>query len=92
MPDICHSTNPKFDANYIKSPYCEELPLSQKYGLMIASHGPTEKTQNDFWKMVISENVTKIVSLCEKMGDDYISYDKDDWKLKFLGNYCSDTK
>lgn len=59
---------------------------------MIASHGPTEKTQNDFWKMIISENVTKIVSLCEKMGDDYINYDEDNWKLKILDNFESDSK
>ena len=58
---------------------------------MIASQGPTEENQNDFWKMIISENVTKIVSLCEKMGDDYISYDdvEEDWKLKFFGDFAA---
>lgn len=42
--------------------------------------------------MIISENVTKIVSLCEKMGDDYINYDEDNWKLKILDSFDSDSK
>ena len=42
--------------------------------------------------MVVIENVTKIVSLCDQMGDDYLTVDKDSWKYAILGDSQSTVK
>lgn len=36
--------------------------------------------------MIVSENVSKIVSLCDKMGDDYLTVPKDTLKYFFSGD------
>lgn len=36
--------------------------------------------------MVVTENVSKIVSLCDKMGDDYLTIPKNSLKYIFLGD------
>lgn len=41
-------------ANYIKSPYCEENADNSKFGLIIASEGPTAQTEQGFWKMIVT--------------------------------------
>lgn len=65
------------NANYIKTVYQENHPLQSvdlddalPYGLMVATSGPKDKTTADFWRMCVQENITKVVSLCEKMGDE----------------------
>ena len=37
---------------------------------MIATAGPNKHTIEQFWKMVIQQDIGKIVALCEKMGDE----------------------
>ena len=67
------------NASFIKSSYGEERHDDtvadedddpEPFGLMIASTGPNKHTIEQFWKMCIQQDVGKIVSLCEKMGDE----------------------
>lgn len=38
------------------------------FGIMIASQGPQEGTQEAFWDMVVQNNVKRIVTLCCNIG------------------------
>jgi protein tyrosine phosphatase len=49
------------NACYIKSSFKER---GNPFGLIIATQGPQPHTCESFWKMVIENNVTKIVTLC----------------------------
>ena len=57
-----------FSACYIKSSFKEK---GNPFGLIIASEGPQEDDVESFWKMVIDNNVTKIVTLCHDIGGEY---------------------
>ena len=65
------SDNDFINANYMKTVFQEDHPrdVSLPFGLMIATSGPKTSTIQDFWRMTVQENITKVVSLCEKMGD-----------------------
>lgn len=69
------------NASYIKTAFGEEKELDEPmnveedenvkpFGLMIATAGPNKNTIEQFWKMVIQQDVSRIVALCEKMGDE----------------------
>ena len=57
------------NANFVKTIFHEEilnLPRRNKvpFGLIIASKGPQQNTLDEFWNVVLQNNVTKIISLC----------------------------
>jgi protein tyrosine phosphatase len=56
------------NACYIKSSFKEQ---GTPNGLIIATQGPQPHTCESFWKMVLQNNVTKIVTLCKNIGDTY---------------------
>lgn len=64
------------DASYIKTPFNEERPgdmvkggAKSPYGLMIACDGYSmDRGLEEFWNMVVDQNVTIITSLNEKFG------------------------
>ena len=60
--------NNYINASYIKSTYRES---GNPNGLIIATQGPQLHTTESFWKMVLENNVTKIVTLCKNIGDTY---------------------
>ena len=47
---------------YIKSPFAEQT------GLIIASEGPSRYNFNEFWKSVVDNKVSKIITFCEEFG------------------------
>ena len=56
------------NANYCKSPFQEskpspEAPSRDPYGLMIATNGPKNNSAENFWKMVLQNNVTRTIVL-----------------------------
>lgn len=55
------------NASYIKS------ALKEDTGIMIATKGPQngyyDKTVESFWKMVLQNNVTRILAVCYRIGD-----------------------
>ena len=57
-----------FNANYIKSSYGEENPhnSAEPFGLMIATQKPNVASAANFWKMIVEQNVSKIVNLTKK--------------------------
>ena len=59
-PDSINESN-YINACYIKSSFKEP---GNPFGLIIATQGPQPYTSESFWKMVIENNVTKIVTLC----------------------------
>ena len=61
------------NASYIKSVFQEDNPLShnpeEPFGLIIATQGPQKHSSEKFWKMVVQNNVTNIVTLCHNISD-----------------------
>jgi len=62
------------NACYIKSAFKESNPRENQndvwpFGLIIATQGPQNNTLDSFWKMVVQNNVKKIVTLCNKIGN-----------------------
>lgn len=59
------------NASYVKTIYQEanDADLNSPYGLMIAAQAPTDKTMEQYWRMIVQENVTKIISLCDASRD-----------------------
>ena len=51
------------NASYIKTPFRESK------GLIIGAKGPQQKTEEAFWTMVLQNNVTQILAVCEDIGD-----------------------
>lgn len=52
----------------IKSSYQESSPL------MIATQGPMKNTVESFWRLVMQENVSLVITLAEKIGKDCAVY------------------
>ena len=60
------------NASYIKTLYGEENEeFGPPFGLMIATRGPTDHSIEQFWKMVIQQNIRRVVSLCQREKDTY---------------------
>ena len=56
------------NACFIKSSFREP---GNPNGLIIATQGPQLNTIENFWKLVLENNVTKIVTLCQNIGNGY---------------------
>lgn len=57
------------NANYVNTPFMkvnDDLTTSTMYGdsKIIATQGPLEDTVEDFWQMVMENNVTLIITCC----------------------------
>ena len=72
------------NACYIKSSLKEH---GYPFGLMIATQGPQPHTIEHFWRLVLENNVTKIVTLCQNIGngrhDDACQYFPDKGDAKY---------
>ena len=68
-----HKSATYINASYIKSAYNEKNPnvgdTSDPFGLIIATQGPKKNSVEAFWKMVVQNNVTRIVTLCHQIGN-----------------------
>ena len=66
------------NASYVKTVHQEanDTNLNSPYGLMIAAEAPNNKTIEQYWKMIVQENVTKIISLCDASMDDCCYFPK----------------
>lgn len=77
--DKWHESDKDFiNASYIKTSFGEDHPTddNEPFGLMIATSGP-HKNVEEFWKMIIQQNATRVVSLCETMGNQTESFYKE---------------
>ena len=68
-----------YNANFIKSAFKESHPADKSlpFGLIIAAQSPMDYQLDNYWNLVLTKNVSTIVSLCNNFGraDDIVGKD-----------------